>query len=307
LLALGINVSGQFPIALRSTDGTNSFTQSSSIIVTAVAPTASFGNNGPVGQFSTTSTVSLTNVTHPSPPVVAAGYRYSFDFDNNGTFEITNSTDATANVPASFLTAPSRIVHGRVMSVANNLFSDYTTTIAVIVPPRVQSVSVNDGSAQRSRVTSLTVTFDSLIVLPNPPQNAFVLTRTGGTVIALTADTSLSTATQTIVRLTFAGTGVTFGSLDDGRYTLSVLANQVHDGIGQELDGNNDGMAGGDFAFLTHRLFGDADGDAHVTGSDFLAFRLAFLSTNAAFDYDNDGSVTGLDFLQFRLRFLSMV
>src|SRR5262249_47721102 len=54
-----------------------------------VAPTAtSFTNNGPVTLGSPV-TFTMTGGTDPSTVDVAAGLKYSFDFDNNGTFEIT--------------------------------------------------------------------------------------------------------------------------------------------------------------------------------------------------------------------------
>lgn len=50
---------------------------------------------------------------------------------------------------------------------------------AVAAPPTVTKVQVNDGSAQRSRVTSLTVTFSEAVTFPNGIAVAFQLNRTG--------------------------------------------------------------------------------------------------------------------------------
>src|SRR5262249_29748827 len=47
-------------------------------------------------------------------------------------------------------------------------------------PPRVQAVTVNDGSAQRSMVTSLTVAFDRVVTFAGAPAAAFSLTPQGG-------------------------------------------------------------------------------------------------------------------------------
>src|SRR5262249_50707128 len=52
-----------------------------------------------------------------------------------------------------------------------------------------------------------------------------------------------------------------------------------------------------------YRLFGDVDGDQHVTGIDFLFFRLALLQNVPRFDWDGSGLVNGTDFTQFLLRF----
>ena len=60
--------------------------------------------------------------------------------------------------------------------------------------------------------------------------------------------------------------------LDDGRYSLSVIANQVHDGMNQELDGDGDGVAGDNATTAFHRFFGDINGDGTIDGTDFGEF-----------------------------------
>ena len=96
------------------------------------------------------------------------------------------------------------------------------------------------------------------------------------------------------------------GSLIDGNYTLTLIASKIQ-GVGGFLDGDANGVGGDDKTLLTHRLFGDSNGDRTVNGTDFHAFRLAFLSNSSTFDFDGDGQVTGADFLQFRLRFLQSI
>jgi len=308
LQTFGINVAGSYPVAVRSTEGTTTFTQTATLNVNSAPPTATFANNGPVGQSATNATVSFTDVGHPSPTVQSSGFTYSYDFDNDGTFEITNSTSSSVAVPAGFLSAPQRVVRGRVTAVGNGLSSEYTTTIAVVAPPRVQAFQVNDGGPQRSRVTSVTVTFDRVVTLPVPPESAFTLTGPGGVVVALTADLSGSTGTQTVVRLTFSGAGTSGGSLIDGRFTLALDSSLIGDALGQSLDGDGDGTAGGAYAAPFHRLFGDSDGDADVDAADFAAFRGAFGGvTNLAFDSDDDGDVDAADFAAFRQRFGSSI
>src|SRR5262249_10217673 len=87
---------------------------------------AAFGNGGPVGEGSTGS-VAFTGASGGS-----GGYRYSYDFDNDGTFEIADSAAASATVPASYLAdgPASRVVRGRIKDSAG-AFTDYTTTITV--------------------------------------------------------------------------------------------------------------------------------------------------------------------------------
>jgi hypothetical protein len=170
-------------------------------------------------------------------------------------------------------------------------------------PPRLQSLFINDGSVQRSRVTGLTVRFDQVVTLPPAPAAAFAVAGPGGPV-ALAANTGQSTPTQTIVVLSFSGPGTTGGSLDDGNYTFTILANQVTGADGQLFDGNGDGVGGDNFSFAFFRLFGDADGDGDVDAADYGAFRLTFgTAANLAFDFDGDGDVDAADFGAFRLRF----
>lgn len=175
-------------------------------------------------------------------------------------------------------------------------------------PPKLQSVVLNDGSAQRSRITSITVRFDQVVTFAGPPQNAFSLVGTNGAV-TLGADTfTLSTPTQTVVLVTFFGVNTTAGSVNDGNYTFTVLANQIS-GPGGQLDGNGNGVGGDSFGFGFFRLYGDVNGDRSVTAADFSIFRTAFgangLDTNYLWYVDTDGSssVTAVDFNEFRLRY----
>jgi hypothetical protein len=180
-------------------------------------------------------------------------------------------------------------------------------------PARIASVTVNDGSAQRSRVTSLTIVFDQIVDLPVAPADAFELFRlSDGKHPPLNATVDNS-GSGTVVTLTFLpGDAVEFGSLADGRYNLTIFDTLVGN-VNGSLDGDDNGVPGGNYVLTgdlsnkLFRLFGDADGSGQVTSADFLAFRLAFLSSIVTFDFDGDGSVDSGDFLQFRLRFLQSV
>jgi hypothetical protein len=187
-------------------------------------------------------------------------------------------------------------------------------TIADNEPPLLQvaAAAVNGGAAQRSRVTELTVTFNAVATLPADLAAAFRLTRLGpggpAGDVTLAVDLSGSTAARTVARLTFGGPLTEFGSLVDGRYRLTILAAQAS-GFGVPLDGDANGVAGGDFALDLHRYYGDATGDGAVNGLDFGLFRPAFgtaLGDPAYLDYldfNGDGVINGLDFGPFRTRF----
>jgi predicted outer membrane repeat protein len=122
-------------VTATATDASNLSAAATLIVgVLNVAPTATFTGNSPV-QPNHTSTVTFSNVHDPSPTDTAAGFRYSFDFADNGTFEIVNSTSATATVPAIYLaTLGVKTIHGRV-SDKDGGFTDYYTTIDVVAQP----------------------------------------------------------------------------------------------------------------------------------------------------------------------------
>jgi hypothetical protein len=170
---------------------------------------------------------------------------------------------------------------------------------------KVESVVVNDGSAQRSMVNSITVTFGGSVVVD---PGAIELRRQDGTLVDARVRISL-VGGKTVAVLTFAGPGFTGGSLADGSYTLTVLADHVHDRWGRELDGDGDGSAGGNRVDAFFRLFGDSDGDGDVDGQDRDRFRSAFGTTAADagylwyFDFDGDGDVDGRDNGEYNRRF----
>ena len=139
-------------------------------------------------------------------------------------------------------------------------------------PRKVESVVINDGSAQRSMVNGLTVTFDGAAILD---PGAIELRRTDGSLVDARVSISLIGG-KTVAVLTFAEPGFIGGSLADGSYTLTVLADRVHDRWGRELDGDGDGSAGGDRVDGVSRLFGDSDGDGDVDRLDRELFRSAF-------------------------------
>jgi hypothetical protein len=164
-------------------------------------------------------------------------------------------------------------------------------------PQQVAGVVVNDGSAQRSMVNSVTVTFGGAAVLD---PGAIELRRRDGT--AVDFDVAITTAGGTTAAvLTFDRPEFVGGSLADGRYVLTVRADRVHDRWGRQLDGDGDGSAGGNRVETITRLFGDADGNGVVASPDRSPFRSAF-GTRAGdagyvwyFDFDADGDVDGRD------------
>jgi hypothetical protein len=164
---------------------------------------------------------------------------------------------------------------------------------------------INDGSVQRSMVTSIAITFSSVVTLD--PGAIELVRQEGGTFAPDIAETVMNG--QTVVTLTFSGAGIIGGSLPDGHYTLTIHGNLVHDAAtGLALDGAGTGTAGSDHVETFFRLFGDADGDGHVDLADLELFIGTFgkhagdAGFLAYFDYNADGRVDFGDLVQLLRR-----
>jgi hypothetical protein len=168
------------------------------------------------------------------------------------------------------------------------------------------AVVVNSGS----RTTKIEITFNQSVTFSGQTAAAFTLERTGpGTPTGAVMLSAAFPAGGSVVTLTFSGTFTqpedkTYHSLIDGKYLLTIDATQVSSAAGfGALDGDNNGVAGGNKTFELQRLFGDFDGDGDVDAADFAAFRAAFGTNNPIFDFDGDGDVDAADFAAFRARF----
>jgi hypothetical protein len=132
---------------------------------------------------------------------------------------------------------------------------------------------------------------------------------------SLDVSAAIQVATQlvggrTVATLTFSGSGIVAGSLADGRYTLTTHSNLVTDyQLGTPLDGDGDGLAGGDRVDRFFRLFGDVNGDGQVDNTDRTAFLASYRSHvgmanyRAYFDYDASGVIDQYGYNQFLLRY----
>ncbi len=135
-LAGDLDGPGAFTVWLRVTASPgNSHTDSAAITITNAAPTATFSNNGPVDE-GTSATVSFTNQSD-SPEDMAAGFRYAYDFDDNGVWDVGDGTyaggvpDASVTVPAVYLDdVRSRRVMGRIVD-KENAGTNYISVIAI--------------------------------------------------------------------------------------------------------------------------------------------------------------------------------
>ncbi len=189
------------------------------IAVTNVAPTASLANNGPIAEGST-GTVTFSGQADASPIDQAAGFTYSYDFDNDGAFEITGSASASATVPAAYLAeGPGiRTVGSRIID-KDGGFNDYTTTISItnVAPSATLSAGspINEGSSSE-------VTFSS------PLDPSSVDTAAGFHYAFSCTDGSLAGATYA-----GSGTSPTINCLfdDNGNYTVRARIIDEDDGF----------------------------------------------------------------------------
>ena len=187
-------------------------------------------------------------------------------------------------------------------------------TIAVTVTdvneivPQVESVVVDNGTAQRSMVRSLTVTFNQAVTIAS---GAFSLDNTttsaADSFTVADADVDISTDAvtgKTVAVLTFTNstTGILGGSLNDGNYTLKVDATKIQTGSTAMAANHTD-----DF----FRLFGDSDGNRQVNPVDLDAFLATFLmptsdpSFDSSMDHDSNNQVNPTDLSRFLENFLA--
>jgi putative intracellular protease/amidase len=196
------------------------------------------------------------------------------------------------------------VVDGRIITAENNHSAAFFGTviaqqvIAAANPTIAEtSIVVNDGAVQRSRVTSVTVTFNSPVnpIMLSAP-GAVTLTR-GNTIVqtgAIGANgrilVSAPMAGNTQFTLTFdnanggaVSAGVERGSLSDGVWTLRIPSFNVTAEV--------------------VRLYGDSNGDSTVDGADLAVFGNAFGTATADYDSNGDNIIDGADLTVFGNRF----
>ncbi len=223
-------------------------------------------------------------------------------------FDQSGQLFATANPADSFdagITVYLPVATAYYAEVRGNNVSAYRLDLSfapVTGPGQVLSTTVNGGAIQRSMVFDIGLRFTRPVTFPNGLIQAIVVSNVNGSV-PVDVDLTGSTASQTIALVRFPNGSGGFGSIADGNFHLTIYSINCLDDANQQLDGDSDGLAGGNFVYSFFRLFGDQDGDRSVSVSDFLAFRPVLGGSSVIFDYNGDGSISVIDFIQFRLRF----
>jgi hypothetical protein len=185
--------------------------------------------------------------------------------NGDGTFQsaVNYLVGPNGSQPTS-LAAGDFLGHGKIDLAVTNFIAN---TVSVLLnqggttapAPTVNSITVNDGSVQRSEVTSLTVTFSTQVALA---PGALEVQRADGSDVGTNVTTSVVNG-QTVALITFTGPDIEDGSLPDGTYTLTVHSSLVHDGSGQSL--------AQDATLSFFRLLGDVDGDGVINDQDLAA------------------------------------
>ncbi|XZE55327.1 cadherin domain-containing protein [Planctomycetaceae bacterium SH139] len=263
--------------------------------------------NSPVGTWFGTlfATDADAGDTHTFELVAGAGDQ------DNGRFEIVGSELRNLEV----LDYEMQSTYTIRVRATDSLGEIYETDMLLAVQDlaEVDEIVIGDGTDQRSRVDQVQVVFDGDVTID---ADAFTVNqRGGGGVVTTDFTTALDGQGRTVATITFSGDLTrAAGALLDGNYDLLIDATKVSRN-GLSLDGDQDGLGGGD---ITHgdsaadgffAMYGDTNGDRSVDLIDFLAFRDAFDSVDGddeydiSLDYDGMGAVNLTDFLQFRSRF----
>ena len=298
------------------------------------------GNNVDIGAFEVNTAPTLLSFTRQTPnsPVTNSDtvtFRATFSEDlslvDAGDFAVDGDTTATITNVASVdaktydITVPEEIWPASTEQSASTLPTRITLPISLArcfpqvnqqpdqtftsdnTGPQVESIAYDDGSGQRSVIRSVTVTFDSEVIIPS---GGIILTTKSGVPITLSAPQLSTVNGKTRVTYTFVGGPIDgTGSRTDGNYRLRILDTHVQDLAGNALDGDRDGAPGAAQVDEFFRFFGDSDGDRDVDGQDYGRFGLtAFkrsgdVGFNPIFDSDGDGDVDGQDYVPIRNTF----
>jgi hypothetical protein len=233
-----------------------------------------------------------------------SGYGEGQRFIGRGVVTIDGSGNAAFDFVLAGATTPGEVITATATDSAGNT-SEFSFGVVATgaAAPQIQNTQVNDGSAQRSRVTSLSVTFSTQVTFSSTVASAFTLTRNGGGSVAFAATASVVNGVTVVTLNSFTGPEAEFGSLRDGRYTLTALAAQITAGGVHMASDYTFGESQGLF-----RFYGDYNGDRHVDIADLGLFSTTYgLRTGQTgfmlcFDFNNDGTIDILDFGQFAIR-----
>ncbi|MES2597722.1 MAG: cadherin domain-containing protein [Verrucomicrobiota bacterium] len=231
-------------VTITANDGALDGTTSFSLNVANVVPTGTFAAS-PTTTIENTSTppaVSFTSPVDPSSADTSAGLRYSFDFNNDGNWEIGDgtyaggTTSSSQTVPATLFihpAPPTRTVKGRIID-KDAGFTDYTAVITINrAVPAITSVSPGFGGIAGGADVTITgtnltgasaVNFDGI-----PATNVTVVNATSITAktpahavgyVDVSVTTGGGTATLTNGYIYYTGSGGITGNFPDASLVI---------------------------------------------------------------------------------------
>ncbi len=263
---------GVFVVGVRVRDDAFAVpaTASFNLTVTNVKPTGKLVNAGPVDEGST-ATVSFTNLVDPSPNDLSK-LRFSFDFDNDGTFEIVDSASPSAIVPAAYLpNGPATRTVRAVVADDDGGASEYFTDIVILNVAPTATIEVLPATTV---VEGTPLSFTSTVVDPGTDSIArqWVVVASNGQAVPGGGDPSFA--------FTPAKNGtytVLFKATDsDGASSIAIVEITVLKGPPIGVLTNDGPVNEGQSAIVT------------LTPTDVTLVEAAQL--RYAFDLDNDGT-----------------
>lgn len=215
--------------------------------VNNVAPYGSLGNGGAVSHGNNGFVEWFGNGDISTAD--ASGLRYSYDFNNDGTWDSGDGTYGgsiifdSATVPASFLSTPSTTVKSRILD-KDGGYLDATTTITVnastlrvlTLTPTVSGFKIKFSRAiDPSEINLYSSSFGGPAQSPD-----VVLTGPGGTIKGSLVFNAAHDEIE------FIKTG---SALVTGAYQVTLASGDVafQDTVGEDLDGDNNNVAGGNY------------------------------------------------------------
>ncbi|MEZ0267919.1 MAG: Ig-like domain-containing protein, partial [Phycisphaerae bacterium] len=244
----------------------------------ANGPTVSLDNN----QFITTPSPGFSGrIDDPAATVVVS--------IAGNTFAATNRGDGTWVLPAGTIPALTDGRYGVAVTAtdpAGNRAAAGDTSWVVLTAPALVSWRVNGGAAQRSSVSSITLTFTTPVT-PTDLAAIVLRRRSDGAPIDIEVTNPSNDEMNYLVTI-LPGPPFPRPQLVDGIYDLTLRHASIKDAL-------NRAMAGPDTVLTFHRLAGDADGNGEVGLNDLVILSNNYGSTGglpwSPGDFDGNGEV----------------
>ncbi len=254
--------------ALHVTTATGADVTAFAMSVTNVAPTAVFsGSTVTLGQ---SGTVTFSNASDPSGADTSAGFTYSYDFNDDGSYDLV-STSPTAIVPRSYLTTTgAHTVAGRITD-KDGGYTTYTTTIQVNSPPpdpKLSGTVIGTSGSYNNSGNTAAKAFDGNLVTyfdgPNPSGDWVGLDLGSAKVITRLAYASRNGWASRMNGGVFqASNSSTFTSGVVNLYTISANANPTWTALTHQMLNNTT-------AYRYVRYYGPANSDGDVAEVQFF-------------------------------------